>query len=46
LSAALLTVSQLPQLANSTIEKATKGAYVLEDVENGSSALPIAPAAC
>jgi transketolase len=35
---ASLTLSQLPQLANSTIEKATKGAYVLEEVANGSSA--------
>lgn len=32
-----LPTFQLPQLANSSIEKATKGGYVLEEVENGQS---------
>lgn len=34
----------LPQLANSSVEKAVKGAYVLEEVENGT--LEIAEADC
>ena len=30
---------QLPQLVNSSIEKATKGGYVLEEVEDGEAVL-------